>query len=772
MNLKASTRNNTYIPFIYNSHTAKNKNILHTFLQANPKIEIIDEIYCQLEELIKLRFPKVSFTSEVLQKKIAAHIGEKPVQEYGNWVYYPWRNQLIHLLGEEEFIEVRTNRNHYKITPKEAATLAQKKIGIIGLSVGKSIALTIALERICGEMVIADFDIIELSNLNRIQTGVHHFGVKKTIVVAREIAEIDPYLKVSCMHHGLTEDNCDDFFTKNGKLDLCIEVCDGLASKIFARQKAKALQIPVIMNSSDKGTTDIERFDLHPQRPILHGLIDHLDLNQLKKAKTNEEKVPYLLPMIGVETCTTRLRASMLEIEESITTWPQLASGVIIGGGICTDVSRRILLNQFTKSGRFFVDIEELINDKSEDTISSQKTKLTALNSIPTTIKDYKHSLQKLRRSPLATRNNTHKAITSTELKELINYAAMAPSGGNIQPWKWLIENHTLLLFNDSNRSNSNILNYKNAAAFISFGAATENLTLKAQQLGYEVVINPFPLGPEDALIATFQFPTTATDKTEPQQNNELMEFISCRITNRTLGKRISLPKETIHYFKKMVGTIDGAKLHLFTSPEQMDSLKEVITEIDRLFLTNPIGHAHFKAEMRWNEEEVTATRDGIDLDTLDITPTEEAGLIVSKNWAVTKHLKDWNLGKGMGKISAKAIDSSSALGVITLPKLPHENFFAGGRAVQRLWLAATAQKIAFQPMSINTFLFSRIKDNNFEHFEDIKEQLILLRHQFEQITQITDQEKDIFFFRLSKANEPKTKSLRRNLEYIILKND
>ncbi|MFT5513387.1 MAG: hypothetical protein ACI8SE_001794 [Bacteroidia bacterium] len=118
----------------------------------------------------------------------------------------------------------------------------------------------------------------------------------------------------------------------DGKLDVCIEVCDGLLTKIQTRQVAKKLGVPVVMNSSDRGTTDVERYDLDPDWPIFHGLIDHLDISKVKEAKTNEEKVPYLLPMIGIDTASERLRASILEIEGTITTWPQLASGVIFGG--------------------------------------------------------------------------------------------------------------------------------------------------------------------------------------------------------------------------------------------------------------------------------------------------------------------------------------------------------------------------------------------------------------------------------------------------------
>lgn len=353
-----------YKPVFYDLKNRNDENELNSLLNTSPNLIILDEINGQIEELIKLRNPKKKLTPQELKEKTEIYYNNTLKEQIGVWVHYPWLNKLIHLLDKDEFIEVRTNRNQYKITPEEEEILATKTIGIIGLSVGKAIATTIAMERICGELIIADFDVIELSNLNRIQTGVQNFNLKKTTVVAREIAEIDPFLKVTCLDDGLTEENMNEFFfSKDKKIDLCIEVCDGLTTKIYARQKAKELGIPVVMNSSDRGTTDVERFDLDANLPILHGMIDHLDLNLAKKAKTNLEKVPFLLAMIGPETSSKRLMESMPEIGETISTWPQLASGVILGGGICTDVCRRILLNQFTNSGRYFVDPEGLINN-------------------------------------------------------------------------------------------------------------------------------------------------------------------------------------------------------------------------------------------------------------------------------------------------------------------------------------------------------------------------------------------------------------------------
>ena len=359
-----SIQNKVFRPLFFDLNISNDKQAFIHLIESSASIIIIDEIKSQLDELIKLRNPQVKFTEEELTTAINKHLNGVELHQYGVWVYYPWLNKLIHILNQHEFIEVRTNRNQYKITPEEEELLSTKTIGIIGLSVGKSIALTIAMERICGELIIADFDVIELSNLNRIQTGVQNFGIKKTVVVAREIAEIDPFLKVTSLSNGITEENINDFFSPNGKkIDLCIEVCDGLSIKIITRQKAKEYKVPVVMDTNDNGMIDIERFDLEPKRAIFHGLIDHLDYSSLKHVKANEQKLPFVEAIIGINTISERLKKSFTEIGQTITTWPQLASSVVLGGAVTCDVSRRILLNQLHLSGRFFVNLNELIKD-------------------------------------------------------------------------------------------------------------------------------------------------------------------------------------------------------------------------------------------------------------------------------------------------------------------------------------------------------------------------------------------------------------------------
>ena len=260
-------------------------------LLNSPGLTVNDYMFDQLKELVKLQHPQQKFTAAETEKKVNTHLAGKSLTEYGVWVYYPWSNRLVHILDEEEFVSVRTSRNQYKITPAEKQILAQKKIGVIGLSVGQSVSVTLAMERICGELRLADFDVLELTNYNRIRTGLYNLGLPKVYSVAREIAEIDPFIKVICYPKGLTEDNMHDFFTNGGNLDLLVEESDGFDIKILSRYKARELKIPVIMEASDRCMVDVERFDLEPQRSILHGLVDHLDINTLKSLKSNDSRI-------------------------------------------------------------------------------------------------------------------------------------------------------------------------------------------------------------------------------------------------------------------------------------------------------------------------------------------------------------------------------------------------------------------------------------------------------------------------------------------------
>jgi len=762
---RSKTDEKVFSPSFFRLSNASDKEKLNQLLEKETGMYVFDELLGQAEELVKLQNPRIKFTKDSLTEAAKKHIGNTPYEEYGVWVYYPWSNRLVHILDEQEFIEVRTSRNQYKITPEEKAILATKKIGVMGLSVGQSVSVTMAMERIFGELRLADFDVLELSNYNRIRTGLHNLGVPKVVSVAREIAEIDPFLKVTCYPDGINEENIDSFFLKGGKLDIVLDECDGLYIKILCRQKAKELKVPVVMETSDRGMLDVERFDLEPQKTILHGLIDHLDIGKVKEAKTNEEKIPYLLPMVGIETISTRLKASMVEVEQTITTWPQLASAVTLGGGLATDVSRRILLNQFHDSGRYFVDMEELIGDKNKSGFEEKKLEIR-----PSLSDD--EMLKLINKSPASTIEDQLE-LDQNIVKQLVTAAAKAPSGANSQSWKWMWHKKTLYLFLDGIYT-AGLLDCGNTTSLVGLGAAVENLVLQAHALGLEVMVEKPPLNKDSVLISAIKFFNKITpgiaSRTEPHICDELVAAIPHRLTNRVIGKRVKIDREKLNDLRKIVQTVPGADMMLIDDEKKLFELGEIIAKMDRIRIMHEGGHRDYRAEIRWTKEEVEIAKNGIDLlGTVDLTPSELAGFQIVKPWPVIKLLNDWKLGTGLERMGRKTIASASALGLVTMPNFSSDDFYVGGRALERVWLAANHQQIAVHPSSIATLVFNTLEHGSPDILSgSMKKEVVDLRNQFAALFALPKNIGEVLLLRFCIADPPKARSVRYPIEQIL----
>ena len=719
---------------------------LNVLLEEKPHIQIFDSIRQQLTELVKSYHPKSTLTDAESHSLVTEHLAGIPDEEYGVWVYYPWNEKLIHILDEDEFIRMRTSRNQYKITQDEQRLLMKKRIGVIGLSVGQSVSLTLCMERGFGELRIADFDELEITNLNRLRSGLHNMGLKKTVIVAREIAEIDPFLKVTCYHEGITDNNLEDFLLQDGKLDLLIDECDGVDIKINCRLAAKKHGIPVLMEASDRGTVDVERFDLEPDRPILHGYVEHLDLSNVRHAKTMEEKLPYILPVVGIETMSARLKASAIEIGQTISTWPQLASAVAFGGGMAADVCRRVLLGQFSQSGRYFVDLDELIGDQVTPRLSFEYTQKSL------TLDEMAQAASRVPDTdgPIDT-------LTEEEVKELVLAVGVAPSPGNNQPWKWYYDGQRFYLFHDVERSES-FGDFQHMASYMTFGTAIENLELKARDLGIRVSENLFPLVDEPKLIAAFSFAYSAIEK------HELSRFLTIRCTNRKKGNGKKLTDNVVQDLQQAVGEFSNVKLKILTGDEQIRQVASIAGEAEKLRLFIPQGHYElFEKELRWTPEESVETKDGLDIRTLELSSKDAIGFRVARDPRAVGLVTTWGLGRALENMTADLVKTASAVGLIVASEFDRVALVEAGKAVERMWLGATKNKVSMQPVLASVLHFARLK-----HGKDavgmpewIQKRFGELKGAFDDVFDNTNSEESVFLFRLFYGDDPQVTSLR-----------
>ncbi len=679
-------------------------------LRANPVIEFIDHHEQQLDQLRGLRPPPDA----------------QLVAEPGRWAYFPWRRTVVAVLGPRAFRTVRLDRNRNLITTAEEARLSALRIGVVGLSVGHVIAHTLAAQGLCGELRLADFDQIELSNLNRVPATVLDIGINKAEVAARRIAEVDPYLHVRALNDGLTPETLDQFL--NG-LDIVIEECDSLDIKALLRQGARARRIPVLMATSDRGLVDVERFDLEPERPILHGLLGELD-TALLAGMTSREKVPYMLRFLEAEELSSRIAASLVEVDRTLSTWPQLASDVVLGATAIAEAVRRIGLSEELRSGRTRIDVAVALNQLDEPKVARDR---------PSTPADYSDPVLP----------GASGVITAAAIR--------APSGGNVQPWHIKAGPQSITIRLAPEHTSTMDAGFRGSA--VALGAALFNARVAAA--------HQQKLGPVTLLESVDGVPLQATlqlrDWGDPHLAG-LYQPMLARETNRRLGTADAIPADTVELLHT-VAEREGARLHLLTDRADIAQVANLLAAADRIRYLTPRLHAEMISELRWPRSPYPDT--GIDVLSLELDPGDLAVIDILKRPDVVAHLGQWGAGTALGEDTRRRLLTSSAMAVISVPGSTLADYARGGSAVEAVWISAQQHGLAVQPVS-PVFLYAHDAEDLSELSPSYAEELSDLRERFRQLIHVFGTASLVLVMRFA-CSSPASVRSRRSLDRVSL---
>lgn len=735
-------------PLRFDPGTKGDTDALEKLVRDTPPRFVHDTIRDQIGEVVEMLDPTRKPKGEALQALIDAHLAGRSADTYGTWVYYPWSARLVHVLPREEYRLVRSARNRYKITKAEHERLYQARIGVLGLSVGNSAAVTFALEGIGGQFRVADFDTLSLSNLNRLRGGNPDLGINKTVLAAREMYEIDPYLDIVRFSRGVSAENIDEFLIGDAKLELLVEECDDLYVKLVIRERCRALGIPVMMDTSDRGMLDIERFDLEPQRPILHGLIGDVSAESLRGLPT-KEKVPIFLAIVGGHRMSTRMAASLPEIEQTIGSWPQLASSVALGGAITADAARRLLLGELTESGRWYVDVESIVRNGTGEFAKSAPPPVA-------------HEV-----APEATQPRTLPKVPDKSgarvdaITWIVANAVLAPSPHNSQPWEFVWRNDMLECRHDPSHDLPS-LDFESLATAATFGAVAETLEMAARRLGLTPTTKTFPDASDPRLMCTVTF--APGDRAD----DELFEYVPRRVTNRRRDKRQPIDEKALDALRDATRSRD-AELRLVSDDAGLDEMGALMGACDRLGTMNPAIHRDSMSGFRWTREQVETHRDGLDVSTMELTASERAGFWLLSKWEIVDCMKRIGGGASLADLAKQCVASSSAIGLITTRGVSRADYFRGGRALQRMWLTAAKLGLALQPWTGLPYLFARVERGGGSGLapDEVRE-LQELRARYRRLFDVTRDDAEVLLFRLGRAGPPSAISLRRPLERVL----
>ncbi|MBB5786801.1 Rv1355c family protein [Jiangella mangrovi] len=641
-------------------------------LRADPAVQVVDTIEQQRRDLARL----LSAPSPEI------------VGEPSRWYFYPWRRTLVHLLGPEAFQTLRTDRNRNKITADEQQRLRRLSVGVVGLSVGHAIAHTLALEGSCGHIRLADFDEIELSNLNRIPATVFDLGVNKAVVAARRIAELDPYIEVSIEPAGLTLESIDDFLDG---LDIVVEECDSFDLKLALRDGARRHRLPLVMETSDRGLLDVERYDLEPDRPLFHGLLGDARPEDLMGLSTHD-KVPYVLRVLEPAELSAPMAASMAEVDESLNTWPQLGGDITLGGASVAAAVRKLGLGVALPSGRARVDLDAVLSKLAEPPSAADADFGVDLVLDP-------------------------EPVPAEPRAAVVHAARLAPSGGNTQPWLFTLRPDGLDL--DLDPAQTSTLDVAFRGSHVAIGAALFNARVAAARHG---LLGDVEIRADGVHVARLRF----GDGADPELA-AMYEGMLRRVSNRHFHDPAPLPAGTAAVLGAAAAA-EGAEVHLVTDRDRLHELAELLGESDRLrYLTEHL-HREMMRELRWPG--IDALDWGIDVRSLELDRSDLAKLSVARRSDVMALLAEQDLGRALGESTRDRIDAASGLAVVSIGAGAPADYVRGGQAVERVWIEAERLGLAVHPMS-PVFIYAVDDADHEELSPRYADRLRRLRHDF-----------------------------------------
>ena len=139
---------------------------------------------------------------------------------------------MYHTLTKEEIYTALDERH----SPETQKLLSAGNVAIAGLGgLGSNVAY--ALARIgVGHLHLIDFDVVDITNLNRQQYFMEHIGMYKTDALKSQLLKINPYLDIRTDCVKVTDDNLQELFA-----DATI-VCEA-----FDNPEAKAMLVNGIL---------------------------------------------------------------------------------------------------------------------------------------------------------------------------------------------------------------------------------------------------------------------------------------------------------------------------------------------------------------------------------------------------------------------------------------------------------------------------------------------------------------------------------------------
>lgn len=338
-------------------------------------------------------------------------------------------------------------------------------------------------------------------------------------------------------------------------------------------------------------------------------------------------------------------------------------------------------------------------------------------------------------------------------LRTLLTAAQRAPSGDNTQPWRFAVDEAAgrIELILDPSRDPSP-MNAGQRMARLAIGAALENMLHTADHHGWEVCCE---MPERSRALAEVRLVNT-----EPSPG-DVAPFVAARLTNRRPYDARPLPSDVMARLLAATPELHGIRTHWLADRHRLVDLAALIGRADAVMFGNTDMRRAFLANVRFDRPAGEPVDLGLSLDSLELSASDRLALRCLRglpNWTV-------RLGGSARLFAAhgqRLATSASGLCLLVAPDNRSRTDVLVGRALQRAWLALTAEGLAVQPM-MSLLVLESVAEHA-EHCERMRlnpEELAELRHQLRALAPEIGTGRPAFLLRFGYAPPPRGRTGR-----------
>jgi len=265
---------------------------------------------------------------------------------------------------------------------------------------------------------------------------------------------------------------------------------------------------------------------------------------------------------------------------------------------------------------------------------------------------------------------------TEDQLKFLLRYAILAPSGPNTQPWKFSVSTNTVSIYADRDRSLP-FVDPSNRTLFMSVGCAVANLLVAGGHFGFKHSLDYFPKGMESDLVAVAKFDS----KRGALSGEDLFSQITRRYTIKHKFEDRAIDPQILEDLKSCLG--EGFHLFVMKSPAEKVELADLVSRAHH----RQLADRDFRRNLGdWLRTNWTDEFDGMPLYTFGVPDWVSLGFPAA--------FKEFDLSEAVIHRDSGLINGCSALAAISSDRDDKLAWVKCGVMLEKLFLKATSHDV------------------------------------------------------------------------------